>query len=134
MDTWKQLIFEANQAFQAGDWQDAEHQYLVAVSRINHLYAEYANDEQVMMAWLASYHNLSELYGRQGKADAQLSNIMIPYHQLRNRLITQADNKPIYAAILHGLKLSCKELYLFQKSQLQGSKCVDMNALAPVIH
>ena len=85
MDTWKQLIFEANQAFQAGDWQDAEHQYLVAVSRINHLYAEYANDEQVMMAWLASYHNLSELYGRQGKADAQLSNIMIPYHQLRNR-------------------------------------------------
>ncbi|QFU22327.1 hypothetical protein FM038_009255 [Shewanella eurypsychrophilus] len=134
MDTWRQVICEANRAFQAGDWQDAERQYLIAISRINHLYSEYTNDEQIMMAWLASYHNLSELYGRQGKADAQLTHIMTPYHQLRNRLITQADNEPIYAAILHGLKLSCKELYLFQKGQLQGSKCVDMNALAPVIH
>ncbi|CAM3284612.1 hypothetical protein [Shewanella violacea] len=134
MDTWRQLIYEANQAFQAGNWQDAEHQYLVAVSRINYLYSEHANDEQIMMAWLASYHNLSELYGRQGKAEAQLSNIMIPYHQLKNRLITQADNEPIYVAILHGLKLSCKELYLYQKKLLQESKCIDMNALAPVIH
>ncbi|MEI6859624.1 MAG: hypothetical protein V5788_07585 [Shewanella sp.] len=134
MDTWKKIIYEANQSFNTGNWQDAEHQYLVAVSRINLLYREYANDEQIMMAWLANYHNLSELYGRQGKSEAQLNHIMTPYHQLRHRLITQADNEPIYAAILHGLKLSCKELFLFKKSQLQGDKCVDINAWIPVIH
>ncbi|GGI88321.1 hypothetical protein GCM10007978_27510 [Shewanella hanedai] len=134
METWRQLISKANQSFKAGDWQDAEKRYLTAITRVEHLYKDYADNEQVLMAWLASYHNLSELYGRLGRVDAQLSHIMVPYHQLKNRLIIQADHEPIYAAILHGLSLSCKELYLYQKQQLENSEGVNLKYMHQVLH
>lgn len=134
METWRQLICTANQSFKIGDWQNAENYYLTAMERIEHLYKDYADNEQVLMAWLASYHNLSELYGRRGKVDAQLSHIMLPYHQLKNRLITQADHEPIYAAILYGISLSCKELYLYQKQQLEHSGGVNLKYQYQVYH
>ncbi|ACA85363.1 hypothetical protein [Shewanella woodyi] len=134
METWRNLICKANQSFRAGDWKSAESQYLTAMERIDHLYKNYSDNEQILMAWLASYHNLSELYGRLGRVDAQLSHIMQPYHQLKNRLMTQADHEPIYAAILHGINLSCKELYLYQKQQLEISGGVNLKYQQPVFH
>ncbi|WP_076409241.1 hypothetical protein [Shewanella sp. UCD-KL12] len=134
METWRHLMAKANQAFKCGDWLAAEQQYLIAMTRINVLYTEDTNNEQVLMAWLATSHNLSELYGKLGRSDAQLSHIMVPYHQLKNRLITQSDNEAIYAAILHGLTLSCKELYLYQQSQLQHSGIINSKYLAQQVH
>ncbi len=134
METWHYLIRKANQAFKCGDWLEAEQRYLTAIARINALYTEDSNNEQILMAWLASYHNLSELYGKLGKTDAQLSHIMQPYHQLKNRLITQSDDESIYAAILHGLTLSCKELYLYQQSHLQHSGVIDRKYLTQTVH
>lgn len=134
METWRHLIGKANQSFEIGDWLDAEHKYTTAMTRISILYKEYADSEQILMAWLASYHNLSDLYGKLGRIDAQLSHIMVPYHQLKNRLMVQADHEPIYAAILYALNLSCKELYLYQKQQLGHSGRINLKYLNQVIH
>ena len=59
---WQQWLIRGNDCFQKQQWSDAECYYRQAY-KLLHLYCQECPDnEELLMAWLCSCHNLSTLY------------------------------------------------------------------------
>ena len=79
MEKWKQHVLAGNAFFDAQQNQQATAEYQAAKERAEKLLAVWLDEHEAVAAVVISYHNLANLYVRQGetaKAEAELRHVL----------------------------------------------------------
>ncbi|MCL2913498.1 hypothetical protein L2725_06805 [Shewanella corallii] len=112
MESWLKYTQTANLLFQEQEWKLAECWYRRALARACALYQFSPNEDKVVMAWIASFHNLAALFHQQGEPEAQRIHLLNPYENLFGRL-TQDQSCCDLSLLLKGMDLCIREIQLY---------------------
>lgn len=112
MESWFKYTKTANLLFQEQEWKLAECWYRRALARACALYQFSPNEDKVVMAWIASFHNLAALFHQQGETEAQRRHLLSPYENLFGRL-TQEQGVGDLGLLLKGMDLCIREIQLY---------------------
>ena len=142
MKVWERLLIKGNNNFNQSDMPFAEECYHQAIQCIEQEWLAPYTDSHLLMAWISAFHNLAELYERQGQTTRALHYLKIP-HQRMAKLVDQADNseKLTYIALC-GLKMTLMPLIAFSKKYPTCDNCLtslkrmamSVNTHLPIMH
>ena len=114
MEIWKKHIIRGNHHFDQNQDEEAIKYYQLAVSRICTLFDHWFTAEEAVSALLVSYHNLGDLYLRNGETEKGLDCYRKVHNKLESALKIEKDNDR-RRALLKGHSCSYTQLMTLTK-------------------
>jgi len=103
MESWQTLIERGNHCFDNQAWTEAENYYYQAESMIEQEWQQDVENVELLLAWVASLHNLSNLFEAQGEAQVALRYLTLPHYRLltlyRESVLSDESEIMMYRAI-----------------------------------
>ncbi len=110
MERWKSHTQAGNAAFERGDLETAERYYQQACERAEKLLDHWLEPGDAVAALVVSYHNLADLYFRQGHDQAALSSLQTVHQMLMRRLRRENVEPARRNALMQGISRTYPEL------------------------
>lgn len=102
MNVWKNYITAGNEKFAASDFDSAKAFYEAARTEAENLFSKWKEPDEAVSALIVSYHNMADLYQKQGHTDAARS-ILERVHQFILRAVTSTPiNNRRHSALYRG--------------------------------
>jgi len=142
MELWQQLIVDGNECFEQREWLEAENYYYLAENVIAKQWQQDLENTQLLLAWVASLHNLSALFEAQGESQAALRYLTMPHHRLLTMLQQRSLSENFEMTMYRAIKVTLMPLLEFSQrhpicddclAQLQLTKQWLLNS-QPTLH
>ena len=123
MDEWKKYITAGNRRFSNSDFKAAKLSYDVAKKHAENLFPKWKDPEEAASALVVTYHNLADLYQKQGNFSAAREALekvhQIVLHALlatsldskRHKSLLTASTKTYSALVVHKSCFSCNDYH-----------------------
>lgn len=123
MDEWKKYIIAGNRRFSSSEFNAAKSSYEVAREHAENLFPKWKDPEEAASALVVTYHNLADLYQKQGNfsgAREALEKVhKIVLHALvstsigssRHSSLLRASIKTYSALVIHKSCFSCSDYH-----------------------
>lgn len=115
MERWKSYTQAGNAAFEAGELEAAEGHYQQARERAEKLLDLWLVPAEAVAALVVSYHNLADLYFRQGRDQAAVSSLQTVHQMLMRRLRSTDTDPARREALMQGVNRTYPELLQAQR-------------------
>ncbi|NRA83923.1 MAG: hypothetical protein HRU22_09220 [Gammaproteobacteria bacterium] len=125
MESWQTLIARGNESFNQQNWIDAESFYYQAESIIEQQWQQDLNNIELLLAWVASLHNLSSLFEAQGKAESALRYLTLPHYRLLTLYQESALSEETEIMMHRAIKVTLLPLLEFSSRYPICSSCLE---------
>ena len=112
---WQRLLTYGNECYKKQNWIQAEYYYKEAESHLDFLWSADPTNVNLLMAWIASLHNLATLFEQQGDNAIGLQHLLIPHHRLLNLSQSRETSENVKAVVINALKLTFTPILLYTK-------------------
>lgn len=112
---WQRLLNYGNECYKKENWLQAEYYYKEAESELDFLWSADPTNVNLLMAWVASLHNLATLFEQQGDNAVGLQHLLIPHHRLLNISQNDKTSENVKAIVINALKLTFTPILLYTK-------------------
>jgi hypothetical protein len=121
MNNWKSRIIAGNERFVERDFESARMLYEAACLEAEVLLTEWQKPEEAVSAFVISYHNMADLYQRQGKSRTARSTLeKVHQHLLRTAASTPVDDVR-HGALCRGINETYSALLTHKRCHLVGN-------------
>jgi len=125
MKSWQTLIERGNHSFDAQDWLEAENCYYQAESIIEKEWQQDLENVELLLAWVASLHNLASLFEAQGEAQVALRYLTLPHYRLLTLYRESALNDESEQMMYRAIKVTLFPLLEFSRRYPICSSCLE---------
>lgn len=115
MEQWQSLMAYGNDSFDSQAWHDAEHYYYQAESLIAQQWQDDIENVELLLAWVASLHNLAALFEAQGQPQTALRYLTLPHYQLMSLFKKNQISAEFEATIYRAIKVTLQPLLEFSR-------------------
>jgi hypothetical protein len=139
---WKALIQKANDSFNHDLWPQAEEYYHQAIECIEQKWQGDAENLELLLAWVSTFHNLAMLYEQQDKPKIAFRYLQIPHQHITELSQHQGYSEEFQFMALRSLKTTLVPLLAFSKKHPACESCraslrkieASVNATQPTLH
>jgi len=112
---WQRLLTHGNECYEQQNWLQAEYYYKEAESQLDYLWSCDVTNVNLLMAWIASLHNLATLFEQQGNNQAGLHHLLIPHQRMLNLTQSEEASEDIKAIAINALKFTFTPILMYTK-------------------
>jgi len=125
MASWQTLIARGNDSFDQQAWTEAENYYYQAESAIEKEWQQDIDNVELLLAWVASLHNLSTLFEAQGEAQVALRYLTLPHYRLLTLYRESELNDQSELMLYRAIKVTLFPLLEFSRRYPICSSCLE---------
>ncbi len=115
MSQWQQKLHQGNVNFHQCKWRSAEAAYLEAAQMLEHEWFQNLDNPQLMMAWIATMHNLAALYEGQKMPQKASEFLVFPYRRIITLVKSGGLSEEFKIPLLRAIKCTVIPLLEFSR-------------------
>ena len=113
MHPWQEKLYQGNANFHQQNWKSAETDYLEALQLLEKDWFKALDNAQLMMAWIATMHNLATLYEQQKLPQKASEFLVFPYRRIMTLIKSAQMPEEFTFPLLRALKCTVISLLEF---------------------
>jgi hypothetical protein len=123
MFQWQKLLRQGNNNYREANWLQAEYCYRKAESLLDNLWQQDQNNEELLLAWVCTAHNLATLYEQQGDYRLSLQYLMVPHQRMLMLSKEEPNSKSIMMTAIRSLAITLNPLLIFRQKHTLCEDC-----------
>lgn len=123
MTQWQNLLIQGNANYAESNWLQAEYCYRKAESLLNNVWLTDQNNEEILLAWICSAHNLAALYEKRGDNRVSLQYLLLPHQRLLMLCQNEHNNEQLTMTAIRSLSITLNPIILFRQKHNLCQEC-----------